>query len=1349
MARAGVVTEGAPGPLGVWPAGDGVNVAVWSGSATAIDLCLFDADGREARITLPARTGQVFHGHVAGVGVGALYGLRAHGPFDPASGARFDPSKLLVDPYAVALDRPFVLSPSQFSAEHAWADSAADTPKAVVTAPAPPAAPPLVVPWADTVIYEAHVKGLTRLHPDVPEAQRGTFAALAHPAVIKHLKDLGVTTLELLPAAAWIDERHLQTLGLTNYWGYNPVAFCAPDPRLAPGGWDEIRAATSALAQAGIETVLDVVLNHSGEGDHLGPTLSLRGLDNAGYYRLNPGDRARYIDDSGTGNTLALDRPQGVALAMAAMRAWVRRGGISGFRFDLAPVLGRRDNGFDPGAPLLAAIEQDPELAGLKLIAEPWDIGLGGYQLGAFPGPWGEWNDQYRDRVRRFWRGDDLPLGRLADAWSGSQPLMSAHRRPSRSVNFVTAHDGFTLADLVAYAGKHNDANGENNRDGTDNNASWNCGAEGASDDPAVSARRARDQRALLSSLLLARGTPMLSMGAELGQTQAGNNNAYCQDGPLTWQNWTAADPALIAFTGRLTAARRAHLALRADRFLTGEAGECPYPDVQWLKPDGAPMQPADWDDPRGTSVVIVLAAKPADALLDRVMLVVHRGDQPLDVSAPEPRDGFGWSLLTDSADDARLGPMEGETFTADARSVCLLAETPTTGSTPKGVSDAALAEVAAAAGISSEWWTLDGDQQITSPQTQRVLLSAMGFQVGSPGQAREALWRLREGDTRPLPFAQVVREGEAATLRGTLRDAVLEVVAETGVATAIKAVEGQADLQGLAPGWYRVRAGAYDGRLIVAPRQAYQPPMTQHGLLGLSAQLYGVRTEDEPVAMGDLGTLTRLCRDAARQGLGVVGINPLHALFPHDRTRASPYYPSDRRFLDPIHIAVAGLSWPTPSHPPGARLVDYTEVWARKSAALEAMFDAFKQSSEGQADFERFIAQGGGELERFAAFQAIAEVYPDKPWRDWPGGLADVRGPAVSAFAAAHSGRVRYHQYLQWLADRQLAAAAAEAPGLGLYRDLAVGAAPDGAEIWAGADQFAAGASIGAPPDPLGPQGQVWGMPPPNPLAWVRTGYESFADLARNNMRHAGALRIDHVLGLSRLFWVPDGADAVDGAYVRYPLHDLLGVLALESVKSQCLVVGEDLGTAPEGLRPALAEEGVYSYKVLPFEREGEAFRPPEHYPVQALACIATHDLPPLAGWWDGADIDERRLLDLFDAQEANEAWRARARDKIALLQALTQAGLGGAWSTEEPMNDGLAAAIHAYVASCGSRLVLAQIEDLAGEREGVNMPGTSLERPNWRRRLPQTLSELWSSDRCVAILAAMREARTHRPTE
>ena len=531
------VGPGSPEPLGVTLIAHGANVAVASAHATAIEFCRFDRSGRTEieRIALPERTGDVWHGFIADVSEGERYGLRAHGPYDPRQGHRFNPAKLLVDPYVRALDRRFAFDPAMVGGGDDLAtrddtDSAPFVPKGIVTRFVKPAAARRPrVPWANTVVYELNVRGFTQSHPHVPKALRGTVAGLAHPAALAHLTRLGITTVELMPIAAWVGERHLAGLGLANYWGYNPVAPFAPDHRLAPGGIDEVRGTVAALHAAGIETILDVVLNHTGEGDARGPTLSLRGLDNATYYRTFADDRARYVDDTGCGNTVALDRPAALRLALDTLRYYAEVAGVDGFRFDLATTLGRRADGFDAAAPLLQAIEQDPVLRELKLIAEPWDVGSGGYRLGAFAPGWGEWNDRYRDAARRFWRGDPGRVGELATRLAGSADVFAARfRRPSRSINFVAAHDGFTLADVVSYATKHNEANGEGNRDGSDVNHSWNHGVEGPTNDAAIVAARRRDVRNLLTTLLCSRGTPMLGDGRRAGPHPARQQQRLC-----------------------------------------------------------------------------------------------------------------------------------------------------------------------------------------------------------------------------------------------------------------------------------------------------------------------------------------------------------------------------------------------------------------------------------------------------------------------------------------------------------------------------------------------------------------------------------------------------------------------------------------------------------------------------------------------------------------------------------------------------------------------------------------------------------------------------------------------------
>ena len=1379
-------TEGSPEPLGVSLRGDGINVAVYSAHAQAIEFCLFDAQGaaETARIPLPGRTGPVFHGHIAGLGVGARYGLRAHGRFAPAQGLRFNPNKLLIDPYAAHLDRAFTLDRAMFGyrpddpqggASFDDTDSAPVMPKSVVIAPmAPPSRERLDIPWAETVIYELHVRGFTRANPDIPEPLRGTFAGLGHPVAIAHLKNLGVTTVELMPASAWIDERHLGPLGLTNYWGYNPVAYLAPDPRLAPGGWLEVRAATDALAAAGIETVLDVVFNHTGEGDAQGPTVSLRGLDNPSYYRLNGDDRARYIDDSGTGNTLALDRPPGLRLTMEALRAWAQWGGVDGFRFDLATVLGRRPNGFDPCAPLLAAIEQDPTLRTLKLIAEPWDCGLGGYQLGRFPAGWGEWNDRFRDTVRGFWRGDGVSLGALARPLAGSEDLLPG-RRPSRSVNFVVAHDGFTLADLVSYGAKHNLANGEDNRDGTGDNRSWNNGIEGPSDDPAINAARLADQRALLATLILARGTPMLTMGAELGHSQQGNNNAYAQDNTVGWLNWSRADADLMAFTARLTEIRRAHPALRADRFLTGQAQGGAYPDVAWRRADGTPLQPHEWDDPHGQTLVMVLC-EPLAAGLDRVLLALHRADGPGQITLPEPRDGQAWTLLADSADPVRGGLVVDLDLPVARRSVTVLAEAPAPSRRARGVAPETLAHLAQAAGIAPEWWTLEGQHHRVSPDTQRALLTAMRYGGDTTDQALDSLYRLaQDHDRRPLPMMLAGRLGRAVEVRLACDPASptpntwLRIESETGELTRLRATprtgtltaylcrDGRAShglavtLPPLPIGRYQLtREDAPDClcRLTIAPPTAYAPAWIEarERRFGLTAQLYSVRRDGDQ-GVGDFTTLGQLGEAAAAQGCAILGLNPLHALFADQRERASPYYPSDRRFVDPIYLDLNQVDY-VDQIPGGAdalsraSLIDYPAVWALKTQALEASFNP----STRDPALSAFIADGGVALRQFATFQAICETHVGGDWRDWPADLRDVASPAVEAFAQAHELRVRYHQYLQWCCERQLAAAARRSSGLalGLCRDLAIGAAPDGAEAWANAHLAAEKVSIGAPPDLLGPHGQVWGLPPLDPHRLVADGCRSLIALFAANMRHAGALRIDHILGLSRLFWVPHGARGADGAYVACPLDQLLAELALESWRAQCLVIGEDLGTVPSGLREILGADEILSYRVLPFERDGDRYRRPAAYPKLAFACAATHDLAPLAGWWAGLDIEERARLGLFGPEEAHAARSALEVDKQALATALIETALLPAdFMISEPWSDALAAAIHAYMAATPSVLAAVQVEDLAGERIAVNLPGTDQERPNWRRRVSTPLEQLFERDTAKAILDAVRAAR------
>jgi len=650
---------------------DGAVIGVASRHAERIFVCLFDdADAEVARIGLTERDGDLRYGFLRGIRAGQKYGLRAEGPWDPRAGHRFDPTKLLVDPYARRLDRPFLFDSALTASRENAVDTAHLAPKAIAEHALPRLA--LAPAKAPGLIYEVSVKAHTMRDPRVPESLRGTLAALALPHVIERFVQLGVTHVELMPVAAWIDERHLQPLGLTNAWGYNPITFTALDPRLAPNGMADLRATVAALRAADIGVILDVVYNHSGESDEGGPTLSLRGLDNALCYR-HAAD-GRLVNDAGCGNSLDCAEPVVVALIVEALRRFVLEAGVEGFRFDLATSLARRPEGFDPRAPLLAAIGADPVLRDRLLIAEPWDIGPGGYQLGRFPPDWLEWNDRYRDDVRRFWRGDAHAAGAFATRLAGSADMFERDGRgPYESINFIAAHDGFTLRDLVSYSAKRNHANGESNRDGNSSEICWNGGIDGETADAGVAARRKADARALLSTLFLSLGAPMLMAGDEFGRTQGGNNNAYAQDNETTWLDWANADTGLADFVAGLTRLRRHSVLLTENRFLTGRAENgAPYPDASWLRADGSPMQDHDWA--HADLIALTRASPGGDG---RMHLVFNRGDKPTDLSLPAPAEGTRWMLALDSAEEfVGSRPLDGR-LCCPGRTVLAFVERP------------------------------------------------------------------------------------------------------------------------------------------------------------------------------------------------------------------------------------------------------------------------------------------------------------------------------------------------------------------------------------------------------------------------------------------------------------------------------------------------------------------------------------------------------------------------------------------------------------------------------------------------------------------------------------------------
>ncbi len=705
------VWPGRPYPLGsVWD-GRGVNFALFSEHAEKVELCLFDDRGRQEseRIAMPEYTDQIWHCYLPDLLPGTLYGYRVYGPYDPGRGHRFNPSKLLVDPYAKALAGELRRSRSIFGyrvdsprrdLSFDRHDNARNMPKCVVVDPAyhwsgdrPPE-----VGWQETIIYEAHVAGLTKRLPGLSEAQRGTFAGLATPRIIKHLTTLGVNAIELLPINSIVDERHLVERGLRNYWGYNSLNYFTIDNRyLSSGDISEFRAAIAHFHDAGIQVILDVVFNHTGEGDELGPTLCFRGIDNLSYYRLIPGNERYYVNDTGCGNTLNLSHPRVLQMVMDALRYWVEAMHVDGFRFDLATTLARGPQGFDPASPFLAAARQDPVLSKVKLIAEPWDLGPGGYRVGQFPPGWSEWNDKFRDTVRAFWRGDGGVIGAVAYALTGSSNLFEHHgRRPRSSVNYITAHDGFTLEDLVSYNAKHNDANLEGNRDGTSNNNSWNCGVEGPTEDPQVIALRFRQKRNLIASLLLSQGTPMIQAGDELGRTQLGNNNAYCQDNETSWIDWSLRrkeDRDFLEFVKKIIRLRQEHPVFRRPRFFHGaHMGGAPVKDITWVSPEGRELRDHEWNLHYarcfgchiGGDIGDYMSRGGASMQDDRFIVLLNAHHETVPFSLPAFEAGALWRVVIDTGrpdlgDDGSALFREREPYPLMGRSLALLVRTAST----------------------------------------------------------------------------------------------------------------------------------------------------------------------------------------------------------------------------------------------------------------------------------------------------------------------------------------------------------------------------------------------------------------------------------------------------------------------------------------------------------------------------------------------------------------------------------------------------------------------------------------------------------------------------------------------
>ena len=1397
---------GRASPLGAHWGGDGVDFAVWSRHAERIEVCVFDAAGaREtARFELPGRTGDVHHGRLPGAGPGLVYGLRAHGPYAPHEGHRFNPNKLLLDPYARELVGRFTWDDAVlgYQAGHPDGcdsfdarDSAPFVPKCRVAAPlALPGdrLPRPGRPWDETVLYELHVRGFSALNPHIDPVRRGTIEALGDPASIAHLVRLGVTAVELLPVAAWLDELHLVRRGLVNYWGYNPIGFFAMQPALTgPRGIAAMVDTVERLHAAGIEVILDVVFNHTGEGDERGPTLSLRGLDNASYYLPDTHRAGGYRNHSGCGNTLAAHAPAVGGLILDALRFWAGEVGVDGFRFDLASAIARDAHGrFDPHLPWLRALREDPVLARCKLVAEGWDCD--GHFVGRFPAGWSEWNDRFRDDVRRFWRGDPGHAGAIATRLAGSSDLFGhGGRSPAASINFVTAHDGFTLADLVSYRHRRNEANGEDNRDGGGENHSDDCGVEGPSADPGVLRCRSARTRAMLATLMLSRGVPMLRAGDEFGATQGGNNNAYCQDGPLTWLHWpdgrpderpdgrpdaasahagagdastgtpAADDPfasgpsapptgasdlrPLLATLARLRAALPC---LRADHFLHGRPVDHggTVPDVAWLREDGAPMHGHDWHDGVRRGIAMLLdAGQPAPGQpRDRVWLALCAEPGRVRFRLPDTGHAAGWLRVLDTGDDApSLVPDADGTIVIDgpALVVCVAGAVASMMRSRWAPGLPAASFVPANDATAAIEWVQPGPGE-GAPGPALALDIADDPERASAPEGTARRWRVLPGQTTAVV--------EACRLDGRrLERHRLALGTALPVGTSRLSLDGTPAL------------------LHAVPPRCWLPAAIERpqGAWALSVQLYGLHSAGS-WGIGDFDDLASLALRAGASGASGLLVSPVHAPSLGWPDRGSPYSPSSRLALNPLFVSLprAAATFPAPRFEawraqadvrrqidavrasPG---VDTAAVLALKRTGLRHLWDdlrALRDTDPAHAaprDFDAWQARRRTALRAHLLFEALAEHHGVADRRSWPAGFETPDTHAVHDFERARADSVAFHAFVQWLAARQWEAVgeAARRAGatIGPIADLAVGADAAGADTWSAAGVADDDHELGAPPDAFAADGQAWGLPPWRPDALAAAGHAPFSRLLQATMHGAGGLRIDHVMALERLFWVPRGRPARDGAYVRYPFEDLLGLVALESVRHRCLVIGEDLGTVRPGLRERLAAAAVLSYKVAWFERGADGtLADPTGLPALAAVCASTHDLPTIDGWAAGLDIDERARLGVIDGHAASHQRAEREADRLRIERGLERAGIAGGDLTDR---------LHRWLAVSTCRLAIVQLEDVAGLQRQPNLPGTPDVAPNWRQRLPIPLEALADAPRWrrLGSIFARRHASGH----
>lgn len=1402
------VEPGSPSPLGATWDGKGVNIALFSDHATKVEVSLFDskeAASESFRTALPQKTDKVWHGYFPDLKPGQLYGFRVHGPHEPQRGHRFNPNKLVLDPYAKAIGRNLQWNDCLFGYQVGHAqqdlsfderDSAPYAPLAIVTDPSFSWGKdrPLRIPWEKTILYELHVKGFTKLHPDIPEPLRGTYRGLASEVVIQYLKDLGITAVELLPVHHYINNRHLIERHLTNYWGYNTLAYFAPHLPYAStsDGQESVREFKEMVRtfhEAGMEVILDVVYNHTAEGNRLGATLSFRGIDNLSYYRLLPNQRRFYEDVTGCGNTLNVPHPRVRELVVESLRYWVTEMHVDGFRFDLATMLAREPAAFHPKSAFFDAIRQDPVLSQVKLIAEPWDLGKGGYQVGNFPTGWAEWNGKYRDHVRRFWRGDEGCIGELATRLSGSSDLYGTRRRtPQASINFVTCHDGFTLEDLVSYDQKRNEANRENNRDGANENFSWNGGAEGPTDDPAIRKLREKQKRNFMATLLLSQGIPMMSHGDEIGRTQQGNNNTYCQDNEIAWVNWqlSSEKEALLEFTRRMIRLRRNHPIFQRRKFFTEK-------DLLWFQPSGERMTEEAWRTPFVRCIGALFSGR--NALEETLLILINAHFEAIPFVLPREGASF-WEKLLDTAEEETKDFFSGgESYSLQGRSLVLFRFGKEGESGKRNFGEkvrlslegikSQLRKLANLYGVEFSYEDAFHRQKEASPEALLSLLKTLGCPVKKWTDIPEALQVREEAVWKRVAEPVLVGwEGEEVSIDLRLPSSRAEegmlfsLTEESGVSRKemIRLSEiptvASAEFSGkryfqkrwviphtLPPGYHRVTLEANRKRLtaslIVAPPQAYsflKEPFSR--TWGIFLPLYALSSHRN-WGSGDFTDLKVLLQWVQGLGGSIVATLPLLPSFFDNETLPGPYSPVSRLFWNEFYLDISAL--PELAHTPEAKAflqssafqkkvgllraspcVDYRETMALKRKVLEQLAEAFFRGVTPRRleAFQHFVKEKGS-LEEYARFRATCEQ-KKVSWEKWPQRMQDGSLREADYDLSA----MRYHLYTQWASEEQLKEIAEEnrREGKILSLDLPLGTDPDGYDVWRYKENFVREVRVGAPPDPVFTTGQDWGFPPLHPEVIREREYDYTLACIRHHLRHAGLLRIDHVMMFHRLFWIPKGFDAREGCYVRYPAEEFYAILCLESHRQKAIIAGENLGTVPPEVNSAMARHNVKRLFVAQYELLTHPQKALQSIPLNVVASLNTHDMFPFAAFWEGADIEARVTLGLLSKEEGESEKGSRQKACREVSEILKE---GEGREDESQKLEGLLKALLKFLSQSPAQILLINLEDLWLERDPQNIPGTVHEHPNWCRKTKDPFEVFSTSPHVVAFLREIGELR------